>query len=76
MDKTEIKKALYREKPLAIFDKLVKGVMTYRSTIKKDADEDYDVYFNIPINDIGDAVFERFMNAQLLIRYIVETETV
>lgn len=76
MELNEIKKALYKEKPVAIFEKLCKGIMTYRSTIKKSEDEDVDVYFVIPVSDIGDASFERFMDAKLLIRYLIETETV
>ena len=68
----EIKKALYKEKPIAGFLKLFKGSMLYRCTIKKDDNEDMDVYFNVPVSDIGDAVFEKFMDAKLLIRWMLD----
>ncbi len=70
MELNEIKKILYKEKPLAIFEKATRDTLMYRSTVKKNQDEDMDLYFVIPISDIGDAVFERFMEAQFLIRYI------
>lgn len=73
MELNEIKKQLYREKPLAGFLRATSVSLTYRTTIKKDADEDADLYFLIPISDVGDAVFEKFMPAQQLIRWIVDT---
>ena len=46
MELNEIKKALYKEKPLAIFDKATKSTLIYRSTVKENADEDYTMYLN------------------------------
>lgn len=52
-DLNEIKKALYKEKPLAIFVSADKATLTYTCFIK----EVYQLYFCIPHSDIGDAKF-------------------
>ena len=67
MEQNEIKKALYREKPLAIFVSADKATLTYTCFIK----EVYQLYFCIPHSDIGDAKFGTSMPAQQLIRWLV-----
>ena len=63
----EINKALYKEKPLAIFVSADKATLTYTCFIK----EVYQLYFCIPHSDIGDAKFGTSMPAQQLIRWLI-----
>lgn len=66
MEKNEIKKLLYTEKPLAHFDYIRKGVAYYQCTVN-----DVHVIFEIPVNDMGDADFFPTMPAQHLNRWLV-----
>ena len=66
MELNEIKKALYRQKPLATFSKIRKGNAYYVADI-----ENKNLLFEIPIVDMGDADFLPDMDAKLLIRWIV-----
>jgi len=70
MEKNEIKKALYRQKPNALLNRIYQGVLYYDSVIDEDTDIARDVHFEVPVNDIGDATFEIQMDAKLLIRWI------
>jgi len=70
----EIKKALYKQKPSAIFQKANKTGLTYVATLLFYPDKGIEVRFHIPFNDIGDAEFEQVMQAHLLNRYIVLPE--
>lgn len=70
MTLVEIKKALYKDKPIANLSSIRRGLITYFSEIKGEP-----IMFQIPINDIGDALLEPKMQAHLLIRYIVQPET-
>lgn len=67
MERTELKKLLYKHKPLATIDCVSKKGIVY--TLKMDFGL---VYFLVPLNDIGDGTFNHEMQAQLLIRYIYE----
>lgn len=67
MELNEIKKALYKEKPIALFISASNASLTYGCYIK----DVYQVYFYIPHSDIGDAKFGAEMPAQQLIRWIV-----
>ena len=67
----EIKKALYKQKPEAVFMTANKEGLKY-GTILTFYNSDYSLYFFIPYSDIGDTVFEPEMASQLLIRYIIE----
>jgi len=71
LDINEIKKRLYREKPLAIFERATKSNLWYRCTFGEKHEDGWTIYFDIPINDIEDATFERFMPAQQLIRWLI-----
>lgn len=73
MELNEIKKTFYKDNPYAIFIRASSVALTYRTTIPGNNNEDMDVYFLIPITDIGDAIFEKMMPAKHLIRYIVDT---
>lgn len=73
MNITEIKKELYRRKPTARLERIIKGSAIYRTDITWPYPDD--LCFNVPIDDVGDAVLYPEMEAQLLIRYLsLETE--
>lgn len=69
MEKNEIKKALYKQKPTAKLEFIRVGV-AYYSTEIKDGDNDFMVSFQVPVDDMGDADYFPEMDAKLLIRYI------
>ena len=65
MDKNEIKKALYRQKPTAFFNYIRKGVAYYHTELDGE-----NLRFEIPVDDMGDADFGSTMEAKLLIRWV------
>jgi hypothetical protein len=67
MEKNEIKKALYKENPIANIVSVTKDGINYATVIN----DNYSVYFRIPFNDIGDAKFEPHMDGKYLIRWII-----
>jgi hypothetical protein len=71
MTNTEIKKALYKQKPIAEFEFIRVGVAYYSTTIDNEG-EDFKVSFQVPVNDMGDADYLPQMDAKLLNRYISE----
>lgn len=66
MELNEIKKALYKQKPIAEFDMIRKGVAYYDAFI----DNLYPLRFEIPVSDMGDADLLPEMDAKLLIRWL------
>lgn len=77
MTNTEIKKALYKQKPKAELTHIRKGVAYYRTDldIYKEGDENaynQPIFFEVPVDDMGDADFKSEMDAKLLNRWIVE----
>jgi len=70
MTNIEIKKALYKEKPEASLLMIRKGVAYYETSINNG----YVVYFEVPIDDMGDADFFPIMDGKLLNRWIVDNE--
>lgn len=68
MEKNEIKKALYRENPVAKFLYYRKGTLYYGTSISIDPMQS--IIFSVPADDTGDADFLRDMDAKLLIRYL------
>lgn len=78
MTLTEIKKALYKERPEAKFLHARKsnlGVfLVYGCTIGADGSTP-NLFFEIPATELGDGLFLNTMAAQLLIRYIIQPET-
>ena len=71
MEKNDIKKALYKQKPIAKLEFIRAGV-AYYSTIIDNEGEDFKVIFQVPVTDTGDAAFYVEMDAKLLNRYISE----
>lgn len=66
MNKNEIKKALYRQKPIARLDFIRKGVAYYTTQIN-----DINIArFEIPVDDMGGADLFVEMDAKLLIRWL------
>lgn len=65
MEKNEIKKALYKQKPQAEFKFVRLGVAYYYADL-----EDQRVNFEVPVSDMGDVDFGRTMDAKLLIRWL------
>lgn len=72
MTNTQIKKALYKQKPTAKFDKIRIGIAYYSTMILDDNNEPFYVNFEVPVNDMGEADYLPEMDAKLLNRYIVE----
>jgi len=71
MEKNEIKKKLYKQKPTAIFSKIQSGMAYYYTSIDKLTDQERTVVFEIPVSDMGNTPFEVSMSSQLLIRWVV-----
>lgn len=76
MKLTDIKKALYKQKPTAHFHFIRMGIAYYKTQVFKVQPDDMfrpmvDVHFEIPIKDMGDADFIADMDAKLLNRWIV-----
>jgi hypothetical protein len=69
MEKNEVKKALYKQNPKATFRFIRKGFAYYRTEIREG--QTFQIFFEIPVVDMGDADFESTMDAKLLIRWIV-----
>ena len=70
MTNTEIKKALYKQKPQAKFDKIRIGIAYYSTMVLDDNNEPFYVKFEVPVNDMGEADYLPEMDAKLLNRYI------
>lgn len=66
MERNKIKKALYRQKPIATLVKVTKGCAYYVASIV----EDDALIFKIPVVDMGDAEFLIMMDAKHLIRWL------
>lgn len=74
MEKSEIKKALYKEKPIAKYNG-TKNSLSY-PVISSDGyatklNDGTDVFFLVPHKEMGENHFEKEMPAQLLIRWMV-----
>ena len=65
MEKNELKKILYRVKPLAHLLYIRKGKVYYSCVVN-----DIHMSFEVPVEDMGDADYFPTMNAHLLIRYL------
>lgn len=70
MNVTEIKKELYKQKPIASLVFIRKGDALYKTTLEGDKN----IYFNVPISDMGDYDFTSEMDAKLLARWIIENQ--
>jgi hypothetical protein len=65
-NKNEIKKRLYKEKPIAVFHEIRKDGIMYTTFFGADT-----VTFLVPLTEVGEVVWGREIDAQLLIRYIL-----
>lgn len=68
MDKNELKKILYLNKPIAKLESSNKELFTYKTSVN-----DIEILFNVPVSDMGTnpGIFKPEMEAKLLIRWIV-----
>lgn len=70
MNTNEIKKVLYKEKPVAILCKPFLGsnnqVKNYRASTSLGI-----IYFTVPFSEMGEKIFEDELPSQLLIRWMV-----
>jgi hypothetical protein len=71
MEKNEIKKELYKQKPMAALDFIRKGIAYYSTVLNFDTLDSESIQFEVPVSDMGDADFFGHMDAKLLIRYLV-----
>lgn len=75
MTTNEIKKALYKQKPIARLISVSKNGLRYEADFDDEQNLPYFVQFLIPLDDINDAIFKVHEESQLLIRWIVQKET-
>ena len=82
MEINEIKKELYKTKPKATIVHVRKTGILYSANIPSgeltlEGRSKYaDVYFTVPLNDIGEGTFLTDIPAQLLIRYLITGDPV
>lgn len=77
MTTTEIKKLLYKQKPIAELLCIRKGVAYYDAKISVESEPIIiykTIFFEIPVSDMGDADFTPQIEAQHLNRWIVNNE--
>lgn len=70
MEKNEIKKALYKQNPKAVFKLIRKEVAYYSTIIESENYEPVEIRFEVPVSDMGDADFEYLMDSKYMIRWI------
>ena len=71
MEKNEIKKALYKQNPIAELEYIRKGNAYYLATVEDDEAGSVFIKFEIPVKDMGDADFKKFMESKLLQRWLM-----
>lgn len=75
MNINDIKKQLYKQKPFARLQRIVKNTAIYSTDGLQPLVNT--IHFHVPIDDMGDAVFYPEMESHLLIRYLSwETEQI
>lgn len=67
MELNELKKKLYKEQPIAKLYEVRRDGIVYTTYFGEDT-----VTFLVPLDEVGDVIWERDMPAKLLIRYIVK----
>lgn len=65
----EVKKALYRQKPIATRVNVTNHIHQYQCDVEVNG-KIFTCNFSVPTADMGDAMFINGMHAQLLIRYL------
>ena len=76
MNLNEIKKNLYKAIPKAeaLLISVSKSGLTYRYNPDLHINPIPQLFFLVPLEEIGDATWEHRMDAKLLIRYIIQDE--
>lgn len=72
MELSEIKKELYKKQPHANLWQIRNKIAYYIASLDKEGNN---VFFEVPINDMGTAAFTPKMEAKHLIRWIVQHDT-
>lgn len=67
-ERDEIKKDIYRTKPVAELLYINKDGIHYKAHVWESA---YNIFFRVPLNDLGEAKWSANMPAQLLLRYLI-----
>lgn len=75
MTKTEVKKALYKQKPIAKYITNIGELAVYKTSVNHADGYDYSIRFYIPIKELFDTEGNRIISeeesAQLLIRWLI-----
>jgi len=66
MELNEIKKKLYKENPTAVLHSVRKDGILYTTGFGENT-----INFRVPLDELGETVWERNIDAKLLIRYII-----
>jgi hypothetical protein len=69
MTLNEIKKGLLKENPKATLTHIRKKMAYYLTMLN-----DETIYFEVPVDDMGDADFHSHMDSKLMLRWIVNKE--
>lgn len=73
MNRNDVKKALYKEKPIAkITDDLILITPIESLSYKTRLSNGYVVYFNIPLSDWPNSNMIKIIESQLLIRWLLD----
>jgi hypothetical protein len=62
----EIKKALYKQAPTAVFNNVTKDGILYSTELGEKI-----IYFRVPLSEVGDVAWTDKQESKLLIRYII-----
>lgn len=69
MNTNEIKKQLYKQKPIASIDYIKNGIVYYITFLDSVSEV---ITFEVPVDDMGETRFTAAVEAYLLIRWIKE----
>lgn len=70
MELNEIKKALYKQNPNATLQSVRADGITYSSPISIGEGITF-VYFRVPLNELGETIWQPNIDGKLLIRYLI-----
>lgn len=65
MERNEVVKMVYKNKPTATLMYIRKGKAFYKASIEQN-----DILFEVPVDDMGEADFTNEMESQFLLRWV------
>jgi len=71
MELNEIKKALYKQNPVAELESVNNDGLFYITSLSLEDMPKYVVMFRVPLIELGETVWHKDIEAKLLIRYII-----